>query len=315
MERPILNLAPPPSPPPPSLPPGLPPSSDPPPSPTPDHPNDAADADALALAAALFAGREYRRAAHVLSSATGPRCTFLAAFSLYLAGEATRATARLERGAALGGGGGAGVTAPATPGTAGGGPGGGATAASPGLPTPTAGAGADPGNAELSAVLARLQAGARGPPSPSWDPFALYLVGLVRADAGDAPGAVDALAASLRAFPLNWGAWTALAGLAGAATAAAASPGAAAGAGGVGASLADAVGDPRLPRHWAVHVSFCFVFADGEGGSARAHGGLLSSIPHLTHLPLSFFLPHPPRSSTPPTWPTSPTTRPPPWPP
>jgi len=279
---------------PPSSSPGLPPPANPPPPPArqePDHPADAAAADALALAAALFAGREYRRAAHALRGAAGPRGVFLAAFSLYLAGEATRATARFERGAALGG------SASATTAT---GPGGcgvaGLLAAGGGVaggPPPTAAAAVDPGNPELAAVLARLEAAAEppGPPSPAWDPFWLYLAGLVRADRGEAEGAAELLMASLRAFPLNWGAWTALAGLVGggAIAGAGASPGG--GGGDVASPVAAALADARLPAHWAVHVSWGLCEGKREEASHPSQPAPLSQHTPLSP-PLQFYAAH-----------------------
>ncbi|EIE22594.1 TPR-like protein [Coccomyxa subellipsoidea C-169] len=129
------------------------------------------DDDAYHFAKSLFDMKEYRRAAHVLKGASGPRAVFLRGYSTYLAGEKRKEEERIESAGLLGKEGAA--------------------------------------NKELELLESELQAATRDPQTA--DPFLLYLYGLVLSDRERRAEAREALLRSVHGYPCNWSAWQALA--------------------------------------------------------------------------------------------------------
>ncbi|PNH05167.1 Anaphase-promoting complex subunit 8, partial [Tetrabaena socialis] len=138
------------------------------------------------LARAHFIAKEYRRCAHALLGLRGRLPTFLRLHATYLAGEKRREEERVEKGGPLG-------------------------------------PGADSSNPELEGLTAALEAELGVGPSNAGggggggggvvrqpDPFLMYMYGVVLAARGRSGEALDALAASLRAYPCNWSAWAAV---------------------------------------------------------------------------------------------------------
>ena len=308
----------------------------------PSPPPSPAEEDAIALALPLIALREFRRAAGALSRARArngasegvsrpspsqltPRGAFLLAWSRYLAGRA-RAVAKA----------GAASAAAASSGAAAGGAGGrlfGEAADAAAGSSALGDGGGDGDGTSLEEIEAELapylggrtssssssesgsESGSRGG-GEGGDPFCLFLLGLVSADAGRPRAARAALLASVRSFPLNWGAWLALAALD------AAERGGGGGGGGVDgggsggsgpissasslsavdAAVSAALPLGGLPHHWA---SFCYLahvsadagddpadalsraraLAGGGGGTDGGNGGNDSGPPGLPRSP------------------------------
>ncbi|KXZ55829.1 hypothetical protein GPECTOR_2g1380 [Gonium pectorale] len=147
------------------------------------------------LARAYLQAKEYRRCAHALSGPglCGPLPAFLRLYASYLAGEKRREEERIEKGGPLG--------------------------RAPELLNPEL----EGLEAELGKALAPLPGedagggtgggsggGGGGEGNLRGDPFLLYLHGLVLAGRGRVAEALEALAASLRAYPVNWSAWMAV---------------------------------------------------------------------------------------------------------
>ena len=121
--------------------------------------------------------------------------------------------------------------------------------------------------------------GGGGGESEAVDPFCLYLLGLAAADSGRPLAARSALLASVRLFPLNWGAWLALASLDAAerggggggsgATSLSSSPSSPS-ASAAAAAAAAALPFGGLPNHWASHCYLAHVSADAGDDPADA---------------------------------------------
>ena len=122
--------------------------------------------------------REYRRAAHLLSTCASKRAVFLRGYALYLSGEKRREDTHIESA--------------------------GSSGASKG------GASGGDGNQELKPLYRELTDAHR---DRRLDGFGLYLYGMVLKKLDLQDEARDVLAASVTAYPLNWGAWLDLASL------------------------------------------------------------------------------------------------------
>ena len=277
-----------------------------PPSPSPSP----AEEDAIVLALPLVALREFRRAAGALARARAlnsesggarspsltPRGAFLLAWSRYLAGRAravaeagAASAAAASSGGSVAGGGLFGQAATAAPSSAALGGGGGFDGDGDGASLEEVEADLAPylGGRSISSESGERGEGGEGGEGGGsgaaergrGDPFCLYLLGLVAADAGRPRSARSALLASVRLFPLNWGAWLALAVL-DAAERGGCGGGSGGGSGGArsppcsssaaAAAVAAALPLGGLPNHWASHCYLAHVSADAGDDPADA---------------------------------------------